>query len=553
MRLVECVPNFSEGRDQKVIDAITAEIAASADVQLLDVDAGADTNRTVVTFVGEPEAVADAAFLSIARAAALIDMRSHTGEHPRMGATDVCPFVPVEGVSMEDCVALARQLAQRVGKELEIPVYLYEHAAAGGRRSLADARRGEYEGLAIRTDKPDFGPDFNPTAGATAIGAREFLIAYNVNLNTRDRRLAHQVAQAVRELGTPQRDEAGKLIKDAAGKTVFEPGRFKECKAVGWYIDEYRRAQVSINLTNYKVTSLHAVFDACREEAATRGMRVTGSEIVGLVPRAALLAAGDHYLRKQGKTAGVPEADRIRAAVLSLGLDELSAFDPKEKVVEYRYGGTPTTLRNMTLQEFADELATDSPAPGGGSVAALCGALAASLTAMVAALTHSKKGLEDRRSAMESIGMNAQASKDWFAEAADRDTAAFDAVLAAIRLPKKTELDQAARDRAMSAANLAATLVPLEVLEQTVPAMELALQVARDGNPNSVSDAGVAGACGVAAAQGASLNVRINLANLDADEAAPLLARHDAALHRTVALGRDIASAVDKVLSDTAG
>lgn len=552
MRLVECVPNFSEGRDQKVIDAITAEIAANADVQLLDVDAGADTNRTVVTFVGEPEAVADAAFLSIARAAALIDMRSHTGEHPRMGATDVCPFVPVEGVSMDDCVALARQLAQRVGKELEIPVYLYEHAATGGRRSLGDARRGEYEGLAVRTDKPDFGPDFNPTAGATAIGAREFLIAYNVNLNTRDRRLAHQVAQAIRELGSPRRDEAGKLIKDASGKTVFEPGRFKECKAVGWYIDEYQRAQVSINLTNYKVTSLPAVFDACREEAATRGMRVTGSEIVGLVPRAALLAAGDHYLQKQGKTAGVPEADRIQAAILSLGLDELSPFDPAEKVVEYRYGGTPTALRNMTLQDFADEVATDSPAPGGGSVAALCGALAGSLTAMVAALTHSKKGLEDRRSAMESIGMNAQVSKDWFTEAVDRDTAAFDAVLAAIRLPKKTEAELAKRDRAMSAANLAATLVPLEVLEQTVPAIELALQVARNGNPNSVSDAGVAGACGVAAAQGASLNVRINLANLDADEAAPLVARHDAALHRAVALGREVAAAVDEVLSDTA-
>lgn len=548
MKLIECVPNFSEGRDLDKIDAITAEISAVPGVQLLDVDAGADTNRTVVTFVGEPEAAIDAAYRSIAKAAELIDMRFHSGEHPRMGATDVCPFVPVEGVTMDDCAELARRLAERVGSELNIPVYLYEHAAPGGRRSLADARSGEYEGLADRTDVPDYGPARNAKAGATAIGAREFLIAYNVNLNTRDRKLAHRVAQAVRELGTPQRDDAGRLIKDDNGKTVFTPGRFKECKAVGWYIDEYQRAQVSINLTDYNVTSMHAVFDACREEAAARGMRVTGSEIVGLIPRTALLAAGDHYLRAQGKTVGIPEADRIHAAVLSLGLDELGVFDPAEKVVEYRYGGTPAGLRQMSLAGFADELSTDSPAPGGGSVAALCGALAGSLTAMVAALTHSKKGMEDQQENMESLGRSAQALKDWFVAAVDRDTEAFNEVLAAIRLPRKTEADRSARDRAMVKANTGATLVPLEVLEHSVEVLELALEAARHGNPNSVSDAGVAGACGLAAAQGASLNVRINLAGLEPDTASSLGARHEAALSRALVLGADVATAVDGVL-----
>lgn len=543
--LIECVPNFSEGRNQATIGAITAEIAGVPGAELLDVDAGADTNRTVVTFVGGAEAVAEAAFRSIARAAELIDMRSHRGAHPRMGATDVCPFVPVDGVTMEECAALARRVGERVGRELGIPVYLYEHAARQGRRSLADARRGEYEGLADRPDRPDYGPDANPIAGATAIGARQFLIAYNVNLNTRDRKLAHQVAQAVRELGTPRRDATGKIIKDEAGKTVFEPGRFTECQAVGWYIAEYGRAQVSINLTDHNVTSVHAVFDACREEAAKRGMRVTGSELVGLIPRAALLEAGDHFLECQGKTTGVPESARVHAAILSLGLDELGTFDPAARIVEYRHGGPPTGLRTLSLADFTDELSTASPAPGGGSVAALCGALAGSLTAMVAALTHSKKGMEGRRAAMESLGTDAQALKDWFMEAVDRDTAAFNQVLAAIRLPQKTEPDVEARRTATEAANLAATMVPLEVLEHTVGALQLALQAVMAGNPNSATDAGVAGACAVAAAHGASLNVRINLPGLPDREREELLSRHDAALDRANRLGRDVAAAVE--------
>ncbi len=548
MQLIECVPNFSEGRDQAVIDAITAEITGVDGANLLDVDAGSDTNRTVVTFVGDRTAVAEAAYRSIAKAAELIDMRQHTGAHPRMGATDVCPFVPVEGITLQECAELAREVAERVGSDLGIPVYLYEHAAPGGRRSLADARRGEYEGLADRVDLPDFGPRAHPTAGATAIGAREFLIAYNVNVNTTDRRLAHQVAQAVRELGTPKRDDAGKIVKDEHGKTVFIPGRFRECKAVGWYLADYGRAQVSINLTDYNVTSMHAVFDACREEAAKRGMRVTGSEIVGLIPRAALLAAGDHYLTKQGRTTGVTEAERIRTAVFSLGLDELSPFVPADTVVEYRVGVDRAELAGMSIIEFLGELSSDSPAPGGGSVAALCGALAGSLTSMVAALTHAKKGWEEHQGAMNSLGRKAQVLQDWFQDAIDRDTQAFNDVLAAVRLPKKTADDIEIRDAAMARANFGAALVPLEVLERSVEALELATDAATQGNPNSVSDAGVAGACAEAAARGASLNVRINLPGLDDEARSEVSARHDAALAKTVTLAADLIAAVDGVL-----
>jgi glutamate formiminotransferase/formiminotetrahydrofolate cyclodeaminase len=549
VKLIECVPNISEGRDVTVIDAITDEIVRTDGAELLDVDRGEATNRTVVTFVGTPGAVAEAAFRVIARAAELIDMSAHHGEHPRMGATDVCPFVPVEGATMDDCVEIARNLGRRVGDELGIPVFLYEYAAPGGRRSLAAVRSGEYEGLADREDPPDFGPDeFNPRAGATAIGAREFLIAYNVDLNTRDRRLAHQVAQAVRELGTPRRDAAGKIIKGEDGKTVFDPGRFKECKAVGWYIEEYDRAQVSINLTDYHITPMQDVFDACREEAAERGMRVTGSEIVGLVPRQALLAAGDHYLEAQGKTTGVPEADRIHSAVLSLGLDELGPFDPVAKVVEYRYRGVAGGLQARTLIEFADELSKDSPAPGGGSAAALVGSLSAALSAMVAALTFSKKGMEDTRPTMRVIGVRAQALKDWFVDAVDRDTNAFNGVLAAIRLPRKTNADREAREAAMAAANRVATLVPLEVVEHCVEALELAVVAGRDGNPNSVTDAGVAALCAAAAAEGASLNVRINLPGLEGDTSG-IVTRHDAAIARVRQLAAEITAQLEAALT----
>ena len=516
MKLIECVPNFSEGRDLAIIDAITGAITATEGAVLLDVDPGAATNRTVVTFVGSPEAVETAAFRAIETAAALIDMTNHQGEHPRMGATDVCPFVPLQDVTMEECVALARRLGRRVGEELGIPVFLYEAAATTAERaSLAEVRRGEYEGLADRTDAPDFGPaEFNPRAGATAIGAREFLIAYNVNLNTRDRRLANEIAGVLRESGRPRRDATGTILREADGTALRDPGEFKELRGVGWYIEEYERAQLSFNLTNHRVTPIHAVFDAACREAAERGLRVTGSELVGLVPREALLAAGDHYLARQGATTGVPETERIHSAVLSLGLDDLGRFDPAAKVIEDRYAGPPSGLVSKTVTGFADELSSASPAPGGGSVAALCGSLSAGLSAMIAALTFSKKGMEEQRGAMEDLGKRAQALKDWFLQAVDRDTEAFNEVLAAMRLPGKTDADQAARNAAMELANHHATTVPLEVLERSAEALELASVVARDGNPSAVTDAGVAGACALAAAEGAALNVRINLRSL---------------------------------------
>lgn len=547
MKLIECVPNFSEGRDRAVIDAIAASIASTPGAVLLDVDPGAATNRTVVTFVGEPEAVEEAAFRAIRTASSLIDMSRHRGEHPRLGATDVCPFVPVQGATMGDCVAIATRLGKRVGEDLGIPVFLYEAAATRPeRKSLADIRKGEYEALPEKLKDPAFAPDFGPArfdpkSGATVIGAREFLIAYNVNLNTRDKKLANTIAQAIRE--------AGRTKRNSDGTTTTLPGRFKECRAVGWYIEEFGRAQVSINLTNYRITPLHDVFDAVREEAAKLGLRVTGSELVGLIPREALLAAGDHFLKKQGKTTGVPENERVHTAVLSLGLAELAGFDPRLKVIEYRYAGSPSGLPAMTLRDFADELSSSSPAPGGGSVAALSGALSASLSSMVASLTWSKAGMEAARPAMQILGSEAQSLKDWFLHAVDRDTQAFNAVLAATRLPRRTADEVSARAAALERASRGAAEVPLEVLEATIRALELALSAAKDGNPNSVSDAGVAGSCALAAAEGAALNVRINAPSLaDRTFADQVLARQTRALDRARDLAAQVGRIVDKAL-----
>ena len=553
MKLIECVPNFSEGRDPFIIDAITDQITAVEGAVLLDVDPGAATNRTVVTFVGPPEAVEEAAFRAIEKAAELIDMTRHHGEHPRMGATDVCPFVPLQDVTMEECVAVARRLGRRVGEELGIPVFLYEAAATSEeRRSLAVVRKGEYEGLADRPDYPDFGPEgTNARSGATAIGAREFLIAYNINLNTRDRRLANQIAGMLRETGRPRRDASGTILRDADGTALREPGEFKELRGVGWYIEEYGRAQLSFNLTNHRVTALHQVFEAARREASLRGLRVTGSELVGLVPRAALLTAGDYYLAQQGATTGVPESERIHVAVLSLGLDDLGPFDPDAKIIEYRYGGTSTGLVARTVTGFVDELSSGSPAPGGGSVAALCGSLSTGLSSMIAALTFTKKGMEDVREAMEDLGRRAQNLKDWFLHAVDRDTDAFNQVLAALRLPKQTESDASAQAAAMELAGQHATRVPLEVLERSVEALELALAVARDGNPNAVTDAGVAGACALAAAEGAALNVRINLVSLT-DESWANNARSASVdfIERCRALATEVRETVEATFAD---
>ena len=557
--LIECVPNFSEGRNRDVIDAITAEIRGVEGAMLLDVDPGAATNRTVVTFLGPPEVVEEAAFRAIRKAATLIDMTKHSGEHARMGATDVCPFVPVQGATMDDCVALSRRLGKRVGDELGIPVFLYEHAATReDRRSLADIRKGEYEALPKKFEDPDFAPDFGPAqfvprSGATVIGAREFLIAYNVNLNTRDKKLAKKIALEIREKGKVLRDDDGNAIRDTDGAVVWEPGRFRDVRGVGWYIEEFGRAQVSFNLTNYKVAPVHEVFDACCEEAHKLGLRVTGSELVGLIPLDAIVAAGDHYLVKQGATTGVSEREKIHAAVLSLGLDELGPFDPDAKILEFLYRGRPP-LALMSLSAFADELSSDSVAPGGGSVAALCGALSAALSAMVATLTWSKKGMESARPAMKRIGDRGQTLKEFFVRAVDRDTEAFNAVIAAMRMAKKTDAEITARNAAIERANQLAAAVPLEVVERSLEALEIALEAAAKGNPNSVSDVGVAGACALAAAEGAALNVRINLPTVaDTDIAASFRDRLAAATERARTLAAEVRAAVDAVLDQKVG
>jgi len=517
MKLVECVPNFSEGRDAEKIGAIGREIEAVPGVKLLDVDPGDSTNRTVVTMIGPPEAVREAAFRAIAKAAEVIDMRGHKGAHSRIGATDVCPFVPVSGVTMEECVRLAAELGERVAAELGIPVYLYEAAARRPeRRNLATVRAGEYEGLADKLKDPRWAPDFgqavfNPRSGATVIGAREFLIAYNINLNTRDRKLAHEIALSLRESGRAKRDKDGNIVKDARGNTVKVPGRFKEVKSVGWYVEDYGLAQISVNFTNYKVTPIHAVFDEAVRLAAKLGLRVTGSELVGLIPKDALLMAGRHYLRKQGKSPGVPEAELIRIAVRSLGLGDVVPFEPEKKIIEYQFREAVAPLAAMTLRGFADELSMDSPTPGGGSVAALCGALSAALSSMVANLTVGKKGYEAVAADMIATAVQGQVLKDALLEAVDRDTQAFNKVMDAFRLPKATPEQAVEKDRALEAANKEATLVPLGVLEKAVEAVTLAGTAAAKGNTNSVSDAGVAGLVGQAAGEGAYDNVLINL------------------------------------------
>ncbi len=527
MPIVECVPNFSEGRNKAVIDQITAAIGDTEGATLLDVDPGQATNRTVVTFVGEPEAVLEAAFNGIRTAATLIDMRQHTGAHARMGATDVCPFVPVSDITMAECAELARRLGKRVGDELGIPVYLYEEAASRPeRQNLADVRQGEYEGLPAKVTNPQWAPDFGPPvhnakSGATAIGAREFLIAYNVNLNTRDRRLAQDIALDVREAGRAKRDAHGEIIRHPDGTAVKVPGRLKAFKGVGWFIEEYDRAQVSINLVNTKITPPHTAFDVIEEEARKRGLRVTGSELVGLIPLEPMLEAGKHYLKRQGKSTGIPVRQVVETAIQSLGLREIAAFDPDEKIIEFRLArdSGANRLASRTLAEFADELSTDAPAPGGGSVAALCGALGAALTSMVANLTLGRAGHEEHWERMADIAEDAQDIKDQLLRAVDEDTAAFNKVMDAIRTRATTEEEMNAKNQALMEANRGATRVPLRVLERTVPIFGLALTCVQHGNPNSVSDAGVAALAARACAEGAYYNVLINLGGIQGDDA----------------------------------
>lgn len=517
MQLVECVPNFSEGRNKKVIDSIADAIRSVAGVNLLDVDPGFSTNRTVVTFVGAPDEVVEAAYQAIARASQLIDMKGHKGEHPRMGATDVCPFVPVSGVSMADCVVLAKKLGERVGSELGIPIYLYGEAAQKPeRRSLAAIRQGEYEALPTKMSDPSFSPDFGPAqfnaaAGATVIGARQFLIAYNVNLNTRSKKLANEIAFNIREAGRAKRNAKGEIEKDKDGNTVKVPGTLKEVRAVGWYVDEYQRAQVSINLTDFNVTSLHQAFDEVCRQADLLGLRVTGSEIVGLVPLEPMLGAGRHYLKKQGRSTAVSEAELVECAVQSLGLADLAPFNASEKIIEYRVASSEKMLRDMSLTAFLNELASESPAPGGGSVAALAGSLSAALSAMVANLTFEKKGFEKSQADMERAGVCAQELKKLLLGIVDEDMQAFNSILEARRLPKGSDEEKTARDQALDAANRKATLTPLSVLRHAPKLLEIAALMVQEGNPNSLSDAVVAVAAALCAAEGAYFNVLINL------------------------------------------
>ncbi|MFH0901118.1 MAG: glutamate formimidoyltransferase [Pseudomonadota bacterium] len=545
MKIVECVPNFSEGRDQNIIQAIASEIERSPDARLIDVDPGADTNRTVVTMVGPPEAIKEAAFRAIRKAAELLDMRKHRGAHPRLGATDVCPFVPVSGVTMDECAELARSLGARVAAELGIPVFLYEEAASRPeRRNLANIRQGEYEGLAEKLKDPEWAPDFgepvfNPRAGATVIGAREFLIAYNVNLNTRDAKLASQIAANLRESGKPQRDEQGAIVRDEDGNKVMIPGSLKSVKAGGWFISRYGLAQVTMNITNYKITPMHTAFEQACAEAEKLGLRVTGSEIVGVVPREAMLQAGCHFLEKQGKSAGQPERDLIDAAILSLGLSQVSPFDATKKIIEYRIE-TPGPLVSQTVRSFVDELSTDSATPGGGSVAALTGALGAGLAAMVANLTIGKKSYRDVEPEMRQIAAEAQELKDELLRSVDNDARAFDKVMEAMRLPKGSEEERALRQQALDHAYLGAVMVPMGVLRRAVLLEEQARAVAQKGFKPSLSDAGVAALAGRAAAEGAFYNILINLGSMSADPSVAEIARESEDLLQRVVAAADV-------------
>lgn len=550
MKLMECVPNFSEGRDQAVLDAIAAEIRTVNNVVLLDVDPGADTNRTVFTMAGDPEAVVEAAFLAIRKASELIDMSKHHGEHPRMGATDVCPFIPISGMTMEECADYARKLGKRVGEELGIPVYLYENAASKEEwRNLATVRSGEYEALAEKAKdpawKPDFGPHtFNAKSGATAISAREFLIAYNINLNTRDKKKAHDIALTIRESGKPARDAAGKLMKDEKGNKVVIPGLFNYCKAVGWYIDSYNRAQISINLTNYKVTPPHIVLDKVRELAAEAGIQVTGSELVGLIPKAALIEAGKHYLNKMNESTGIPEKMIMETAIQSMGLAELGPFELDKKVIEYAIA-RKDGLVSLKIDEFADLLSTDAPAPGGGSVAALCAAMSGALSAMVSNLTVDKKGYEAVQTTVRELAPRGQDIKLKALQCIDKDTDAFYAMMDAMRLPKKTDEEIAIRDREMERSTKNAIMIPFETLELSLEAVLLSKEVAAVGNANALSDAGVAALTALAAAKAAYYNIRINLSGVNDDVfKQDILSRSEAIIKQCETLAEEVENEV---------
>lgn len=545
--IIECVPNFSEGQNLQTIKTITDAIESVDGIRLLDVDPGKATNRTVVTFVGSPEDVIEAAFRGIAKAAELIDMRNHSGEHPRMGATDVCPLIPISGITMEETAMYAQKLAKRVAEELAIPTYLYEAAQPNiERNNLSVIRAGEYEGFFEKIKLPEWAPDFgkaemNATAGATVIGARDFLIAYNVNLNTKSTRIANRIAFDVREAGRVKREGnpySGKIINDEHGEPIRIPGKLKAVKAIGWYIEEYNMAQISMNLTNYKITPLHIAFEETRKAADDRGVRVTGSELVGLIPLQPLLDAGRFFLQKQGMSVGVSESELVDCAIRSMGLNELGPFDPNKKIIEYLLRDEKQSrLVSMSVRDFVNETASDSAAPGGGSISALTGAMGAALGTMVANLSAIKKGWEDRLEEFSPWAAEGQQLKDKLVALVDEDTRAFDAIMSAFGLPKDTPEQVAERKQAIQDASKYATEVPFRTMQTAFDCLPLLKQMAEHGNPNSLSDVGVGALCIKTAVRGAWLNVLINAQGLSdkswADnivaEAKALLAKNHAA------------------------
>lgn len=550
--LIECVPNFSEGRDMAVIRRITDAIEAVDGVALLNVDPGASTNRTVVTFVGPPEAVVEAAFQGMRTASEAIDMRTHHGEHPRMGATDVCPLVPVSGITMMETAAYARQLAQRVGEALDIPIYLYEAAATRPeRKNLATIRAGEYEGLAEKLKdpqwQPDFGPaTFNPRSGATVIGARDFLVAYNVNLNTTSTRRASAVAFDVRQRGRVLREGhrlTGEVVRDDRGKPIRLPGTLEGVKAIGWYLEEYGICQVSINLTDIEATPLHLAFEEVSEKARARGMRATGSEIVGMVPLRVLLEAGEYFLRKQQRSLGIPEREIINIAIRSMGLEELSPFDPVTKIIEYALAAREarTGLTELTVQGFVDAVASEAPTPGGGSAAALAGALGAALGTMVANGSAHKRGWDERWETFSDWAVLGRVVQEELLALVDADSRAFNALMAAFRLPKAAPEEKAKRSSAIQAATRGAIEIPVATMRAAVRSMEVTKAMAEIGNPNAAADAAVGALCARAAVRGAYFNVRINLEGIS-DQAFrnEALGEADALLAQAEALEREV-------------
>lgn len=536
-QIIECVPNISEGRNKAIIKQVTDEIERVKGVKLLDVDPGEATNRTVITFVGSPDAVLEAAFQCVKKAAQLIDMRQHHGAHPRMGATDVCPLIPVAGITLEECAKLAHKLAERIANELKVPCYCYEAAArTPERRNLAICRKGEYEGLAermtVEAEAPDFGArvwdEGVARTGCTAVGARDFLIATNFNLNTTSTRRANAIAFDVREKGRPQREggsPVGKPMKDENGKTIMIPGTLKGTKAIGWFIDEYGIAQVSMNITDINVTPLHVAFDEVCRCAQNRGIRVTGTEIVGLIPKRTLIEAGKYFLKKQNRSTGIPEEDILQIAIKSMGLDDLKEFNPREKVIEYLLEDENKTAKliDLTVKGFADETSRESPAPGGGTISAYMGALGAALGTMVANLSSHKAGWDDRWEEFSNWADKGQKIQAELMVLVDEDTEAFNRIMEAFGLPKKTDEEKAARSAAIQAATLFATQVPLHTMQASFKVFELCKAMAEEGNPNSVSDAGVGVLAARAAVLGAGLNVKINASGLKDREAADKL------------------------------